>query len=478
MKYRNLQTSAILKTLFISTLLQWLANPGFAQTIPADSLYLGQTPPGNHPKIFNLAVSPGFFAAERITISRDGREIYYSDVRGYYPTNTPRIKKYTHSAGRWTGPAIVFEGYISPSLSVTGDTLYYQDGNYQSFLSIRNGSGWSNPVRVLSKLNTSHYLQGTDKGTLYVSSIPQNGIGANDWCRLSIHGNDTTAVSLGLPLNTTGYNYDFFISRDDSFMIIATPSGLQISYHKTDGGWTNPKGLGSTINFGQGMWGPYVSHDNKYLFYTTGTIADYSDTHVYWVRIDNMIDSLKHTNFLPYLKTKLQNQTGKVGESFSFTLPDSTFIDDDGNNTLTCDVSSRLPGWLNFDPETRTFTGIPTEAGNLNITIKAIDPEGTSASSSFSLKVENASSSMNQPLEQSFSCFPNPARDKIYLTFGTVDYSKATVSITDRIGEKVFFGTLHGSTTATINLQGNPAGVYFLKLDINGEAIYRKIILE
>jgi len=370
MNYKNLQI-AVLRALFIPILFSLLVNPGFAQTIPADSLYLGQTPPGNNPKIFKLAVNPGFFAAERIAISRDGREIYYSDVRGFYPTNTPRIKKYFYSDGRWTGPSIEFEGYIAPGLSVTGDTLLYQDGNYQSFLSVRNGSGWSKPIKVLSKLNTSHYLQGTYKGVFYISSIPKSGIGANDWCRLSTHGGDTTAVSLDLPLNSSGDNYDFFISRDDSFIIIATPSGLRISYHKTDGGWTNPKGLGSTINFGRSMWGPVVTADNKYLFYTAGTIADYSDTYVYWVRIDNIIDSLRHTNFLPYLKTKLKSQTGKVGEPFSYTIPDSTFIDDDGNNTLFCNVSSRLPAWLNYDPETRSFTGIPTESGNLKYYCKS-----------------------------------------------------------------------------------------------------------
>ncbi len=477
MNYKNLQI-AVLRALFIPILFSLPVNAGFAQTIPADSLYLGQTPPGNNPKIFKLAVNPGFFAAERITISRDGREIYYSDLRGYYPPNSPAIKKYTYSAGRWTGPATVFYGYLAPALSVTGDTLFYQDGTYQSFMSVRKGSGWSNPIKVLSKLNTSHYLQGTDKGALYVSSIPQSGIGANDWCCLSTHGGDTTAVSLDLPLNSSGNNYDFFISRDDSFIIMATPQGLRISYHKTDGLWTNPKGLGSTINFGLGMWGPVVTADNKYLFYTTGTRADYSDTYVYWVRIDAVIDSLKHTNFLPYLKTKLKSQSGKVGESFSFTLPDSTFIDDDGASTLTCNVSSRLPAWLTFDPETSKFDGVPTEAGNFNITVKAIDADGAFTSASFLIKVENSSGLEDQPFEQSFRCFPNPAKEKIHLAFGTSDCEYAKVSMTDRIGKEIFSGTFRDCSTATINLPGNSAGMYFLKLDIDGELFYRKIILE
>jgi len=280
-----------------------------------------------------------------------------------------------------------------------------------------------------------------------------------------------------LPLNSTGDNLDFFISGDESFMIIATPSGLRISYHKSDGGWTNPKGLGSTINFGLGMWGPVVTADNKYLFYTTGTRADYSDTYVYWVRVDSLIDSLKSTNYLPYLKTKLKTQTAKIGEQFAFTIPDSTFIDDDGNNTLTCNVSSRLPAWLNYDPETRSFTGIPTEAGNLNITVKAIDAEGASASTTFLLKVENSSGFNDQPFEQSIRLFPNPAKGKILLSFGTNTYNDAKVGITDLIGKEVFSGIIHGCSSSTIDLTGNPAGIYFFKLDIDGEVINKRIVL-
>ncbi len=65
---------------------------GFSQKIPADSLYLGQSYPGNVPKVFQVDVSPGHFAAERIAISNDGTEIYYSELKAYYPITSARIK--------------------------------------------------------------------------------------------------------------------------------------------------------------------------------------------------------------------------------------------------------------------------------------------------------------------------------------------------------------------------------------------------
>lgn len=143
----------------------------FAQAIPPDSLYLGQTPPGNTPKIFNLSVNKGSFAAERIAISNDNKEIYFSEVRSYYPAAGDTIKYYSYSGGNWTGPFNLFPGYLAPALSVSGDTMYFQNANiqnsssvYETFISVKNGLNWSAPQRILSTLNSAHYLQVTNNG--------------------------------------------------------------------------------------------------------------------------------------------------------------------------------------------------------------------------------------------------------------------------------------------------------------------------
>ena len=81
-----------LRSILISAVLFFLLNNSFSQSVSPGSLYLGQTPPENIPKIFPLAVKQGFFAAERIAISHDGRDIYYSELKGYYP-NTGKASK-------------------------------------------------------------------------------------------------------------------------------------------------------------------------------------------------------------------------------------------------------------------------------------------------------------------------------------------------------------------------------------------------
>jgi len=366
-----------MKTICIPFFFLLLANICFAQTIPYDSLYLGQIAPDDNPKVFQLEVSPQHFPAERIAISNDGKEIFYSEIKSYYPISSARIKKYSYSGGKWTGPFTLFEDYCASVLSVTGDTLYFENGTFESYFSVKKELIWSVPKMFSSNLDSAHYLQVTNSGNYYISSKPKNTIGLADWCQLNFTTSDTTAVGLGMPLNTAWNNLDFFVSRDESFMIVTTPFGLSISYPKTDGGWTNPRNLGAKINFGLGMWGPYVTNDNKYLFYTTGTKPDYSDVKVYWVRVDGLIDSLKHTNIPPYAKNKMKNLNGIVGDFFCFTIPDNTFFDEDGETSFTYSATlingDPLPSWLNFNTQTNTFSGTPNEAVELRIIVTATD---------------------------------------------------------------------------------------------------------
>jgi hypothetical protein len=296
MNLMKLQSGKSMRLILISAFFVLQVSAGFAQELPSGSLFLSQTPPSVKPKALPLFVNQGFFAAERIAISNDGRDIYYSEIKSYYPIRGENIKRYTYLDGKWKGPFDVFAGY-APALSITGDTMYIErkgPGNKsETYLSVRNGSGWGNPKRILTRLDKAHYYQVTKKGNHYISSIAGNGTGLNDWCKVTISGADTTASSLGKPLNTSWENLDFFVSGDESYMIVTNRPALAISFKKADGSWSIPRAMGKRIDFGLGSWGPWVTPDNRYMFYSTGTKPDYSDVAVYWVRIDSVIDSLK-----------------------------------------------------------------------------------------------------------------------------------------------------------------------------------------
>jgi hypothetical protein len=296
---------------------------------------------------------------------------------------------------------------------------------------------------------------------------------------LSINGADTTAISLGLPVNNSAANLDFFVSKDETFMILAK-SGLKISYHKNDGSWTNPKSLGSQINFGLNEWGPYVTSDNKYLFYTTGTNPDYSNVYVYWVRIDNLMDSLKYTNFLPYVKNPIPDQSAIKGELFTFAVPDSTFIDDDGNYTLTyhakLNSGASLPAWLAFDTIAGTFTGTPPTIETLNIRVTATDTAGASISTAFKITV-NSPVSIDQinGQHEGVMIYPNPTSGVINISPDAFSGRNATIEVSNPEGKVILIKSFENKIS--IDLSGKPVGIYIIKLIDDHEMIVRKVVL-
>lgn len=360
-----------------------------AQSIPGDSLYLGQTPPGLTPRVFKLEVTPGTFAAERVAISNDGTEIFYSEIKSYYPITGAKVRYCKYQDNKWNGSNILFDGFMGPALSLTGDTVFVEKDS-KMYYSVREKSGWSKPVPFLNNIKLAHYLQITAKGNYYVSAKSESSVGGADWSKIQIAGRDTVAKSLGFPLNRVVDDLDFYIAKDESFMFTCLTGPICINYPNKDGRWSNGRYLSEKINFGISGWGVYMSPDKKYLFYTTGTKPDYSDVFIYWVGIGDIIDSMKSTNLPPYLKNLPKPQTAKVGHAITFTIPDDAVCDDDGASihyeVLSLD-GSELPKWLKFDSNTNTLSGIPQSIGRVALRFNAIDDKGSMTAFGFVINV-------------------------------------------------------------------------------------------
>ena len=107
--------------------------------------------------------------------------------------------------------------------------------------------------------------------------------------------------------------------------------------------------------------------------------------------------TVTNVNEVPTVVSSLANQQATEDTAFSFTVPESTFVDVDQahGDMLTYSVSlaggGNLPAWLSFDPSTRTFSGIPlnSEVGSLALTVTATDQDNLSASTGFTLTIQN-----------------------------------------------------------------------------------------
>lgn len=279
-----------------------------AQTRFLDSpdAYLGQTPPGDTPIIFapGLLAYKGEFTANRTAISADGREFYYCTNTTWANSDSLKVKYFKFDGKKWVGPILLNERMGQTSFSPDGKTLYFFKGGEGNtvFKSTRTDTGWSSPTAYIERNYLIYDFIQTKSGNKYAAS---NGTWGNssdpNSYRFSVmppSDADTSIRNLGTPLNSPGFNADFFIAPDESYMIISTNETvhyeceLYISFHKKDNTWTKPKSLGPLINDGLAhRYAQYVSPDGKYLFYTRGETE--KDCAVYWVRFDGLLKRLK-----------------------------------------------------------------------------------------------------------------------------------------------------------------------------------------
>ena len=438
-----------------------------AQSIPEDSLYLGQTPPGNIRKLFNLNADQGYFAAEKIAITPNGKEIYYEEVNTNWTSF--KFKYYKYYNNKWNGPLNLFNDFYCLSLSPDGSSIYFENNNYNdSWSSSRQDTVWSPPLRFLKNLKV-HSLNVTSLGNYYLSSNIAGGLGQRDICKLIVENSDTSLVGLGRPLNSSTNEGDFFISNDESFIIVMSnrsgglgSTDLFLSYRKSNDTWTNPKNMGASINTSGDDFGPYVTTDNKYLFYESGYSSPSS---IYWINVDELIDSLRYTNFIPYLNCQIPNQSIDSSQSFNYTFPDSTFIDDDGNNTLTYSATlsngNPLPAWLSFDPLTRTFSGTPTETININVKVKAVDSANASVSCTFAINIvitgiEDIKNQIPESINL-YQNYPNPFNPTTKISWQSSVSNWQMLKVYDVLGNEV----------ATLVDEFKPAGIYEVEFDAN-----------
>jgi len=465
----------------------------FAQPIPEDSLYLGQTTPGSTPQIFNLACTSGHRACERITITSDGKEIYYGELNGYTPSSY-RVRCYKYQDNRWQGPFTVFEGYIAPSLSINDSIIYMQNNIFYTYYSVRTDSGWSVPAKLLSSNQRMHYFQKTNLNNSFASSYYEGSLLDGNISRVIVVNQDTILQSLGIPLNSSAQENDFYISRNESYIFFSKninggAGDIYLSFKKENGEWTNPKKLGAPINKPGAFWeyGQFVSND-KYLFYTSGGTS-MSSYYTYWVRIDDLLDSLRQTNFAPYLNQAIPNQSIDSTQSLNYTIPDSTFIDDDGNNTLTYSATlsngNPLPAWLSFDAATRTFTGTPTETINLNVKVIATDTANASVSCTFAISIiVTGLENMNDQVPESFNLYqnyPNPFNPSTKIRWQSSVSGWQSLKVYDILGKEV------ASLVDEFKQAGNyeiefdaskiSSGVYFYVLKTNTFCDQKKMIV-
>ena len=254
--------------------------------------YLGQKPPGEIPVLF----APGVIPTEGIqhcfpAFSPDGLEVYWMRIN--MDSGRPRGEIYfmEEVEGSWTEPALApFSGVHNdqaPVFSRDGRRLYFSSSRPGGPARRKNlwyieksDTGWSEPMVLGSPPNTdlgasqatftetgSVYFVGHHDSTQWKSAIYRSRLVEKEYQEPEL---------LGAPILTAHADVYPYIAPDESYLLFgstrpggnSTETDLYISFRGPDDSWGEPLQLDESINNGQTVSFPFVTHDGKYLFFT------------------------------------------------------------------------------------------------------------------------------------------------------------------------------------------------------------------
>jgi hypothetical protein len=270
--------------------------------------YLGQEPPGMKPVAFALGIVSTPVHEYSITISKDGREIFFTRLAG----KLSHIFFSKYQGGKWTPPEIApFSGKFNDydqSFSPGGDKLFFTSDRPVTgsnwigdiWVVTRSGSGWTRPKPLSDTINTKvneAYPSLTTRGTLYFHAV----YSPKDHCDIYrsefVNGKYCKPEALGPGVNSANSEYDAFIAPDEKFIIFVRPDegfgegDLFISFRKDDR-WTRAVNMGPAVNTSAREYCPGVSPDGKYLFFTRFDRVKRIRGEIYWVSA-KIIESLR-----------------------------------------------------------------------------------------------------------------------------------------------------------------------------------------
>jgi len=236
----------------------------------------------------------------------------------------------------------------------------------------------------------------------------------------AVGGSDTVQVNVTInPINDVPYftetdPVELTIDEDNS------PTAFSLTLHGNDIDldeltWTgqSPASHGAASIGGSGNTRP-ISYDPDANYYgvdsftirindLAGGIADI----VVDLTINQVNDSPTVANYIP-------DQAGNENVPFSFIFAENTFHDVDDGTVLTYTATLQdgtiLPAWLNFDPDSRMFSGVPQTGQVVKVRLTATDNTSLSVFDDFLILIQSESNA--SPINM------NPL-DTVFLVSGT-----------------------------------------------------------
>ncbi len=290
--------------------------------------------------------------------------------------------------------------YIFPYFSPDGKSLLYAqskpdiDNGYTDIWMIEKiNDDWRFPKILPSPLSsTSREANAsmTNDGTIYFSSN-RNCEGKED-CHTAdlfyskLVDNEYQNANVISKFISPNDEESVFISPKEDYIIFCrytdneTWMDLYISYRDINNNWIEPRIIDSTINSKDWDRRPFVSIDNRYLFFTRLQIGEngLNESDIYWVNTSKL--------FKPFVYNALSDTTVKVGENFEISIPVDYYNDID-DKQLILSINQNEIDWIEFDSENMKLSGLPTVKGDYEFTFSVVDKHLNKTEDKMKIKV-------------------------------------------------------------------------------------------
>lgn len=237
-----------------------------------------------------------FLNVRDFCISEKGNEAFFSiqSLDG----KISQIAFITKEKTEWTEPILMpfcdENMYLEPFLTYDGKRLFFVSDrpnnsskdakkNFDIWYVERKNpkEKWSEPINLGSPVNSEldeFYPTLSENGNLYFTLDSPNGMGKDDIYFSQWNGKSYTApVLLNDKVNSDGYEFNAFISKDESFLLYTKyneegglgSGDLYISKKDSKGNWQQAENLGNTINTTSMEYCPFYDEKTKTLYFTS-----------------------------------------------------------------------------------------------------------------------------------------------------------------------------------------------------------------
>ena len=189
----------------------------------------------------------------------------------------------------------------------------------------------------------------------------------------------------------------------------------------------------------------------------------------------------------PLLYKPIPDQETLEGIVYSYSLPDSTFLDPDLNDSLSYKAfptnSQELPSWITFDTVSLTFKGLPlhSDTGLLCLIIKATDKQKVFCLDTFCLSIKSTPTIINNGINSNceLTVYPNPTNSNININLKGQWQNNVNIKIYD-INGRICYSINKKMTTNSdqINIKWLEKGYYIIEATNGLNKIHISLIVK